>query len=165
MANRVTKQLHAAAAASKRLFQKGIYGPKVEEVAEEAHGGLWPIGNEEIAWVKKHIGQIRDILEEDDFAVCLVNKLYFSKYHRKVPSTVELAKDVLPRAGSFSAAGLHFMVSEEDTIWLALQEKIGFGGIASINKVGRNMDRAIKYNLINRKDGERFIKSLKNKVP
>jgi predicted PilT family ATPase len=164
MANRTTQQLHAAATATKRLFQRGIYGPKVEEIAEEAHGGLWPIGPEEIDWIKKHISQIKSILEEDDLAVTLVNKDYYGKYRRRVPATIEAAMIVMPKRGSFSAAGIHLSVSEDDTIFLASQQRTGDIGVGSIRKVSKNLDRAIKQNLITRKNGQQFIRAIKHKV-
>jgi predicted PilT family ATPase len=164
MANRTTEQLHAAAEATKRLFQKGIYGPKAEEIADEAHGGLWPIGPEDINWVKRRLSQIKSILEGEDLAVTLVNKDYYGKYRRRVPATIEAAMIVMPKRGSFSAAGIHLSVSEDDTIFLASQQRAGDVGVGSIRKVSKNMDRAIKQNLISRKNGQQFIKALKHQV-
>ena len=161
----MTLQLHAAAAATKRLFQKGIYGPKIEEIAEEAHGGLWPVGREEISWVKKHSVQIKDILVvEHSFSVCLVNRRYYEDYHRKAPSTMELAKGVLPQPGSYSTAGLHFMVSEVDTIWQALQDKLRNGGLGTLGKHAKNISLAVKRNMLSSVNGESLVKELKDET-
>ena len=165
MANKMTLQLHAAAAAAKRLYHKGQHGPKLEEIAEEAHGGLWPIGREDINWFKKHLPQIRNILDiHDNMAVCLVNKEYYTKFHRNPPETVELAKTVLPKPGSFSSAGLHFATETDDTIFRAWQEKIRDGGLGSIGKVNKNYHKAIKRNLISQANGDLFVREIKNKT-
>jgi hypothetical protein len=165
MANVITEQLHACAKAAKRLMQDGIHGPKVEEIARQAHGDLWPVGKEDIDWITKHLPGIKLILEtEEDLSVCLVNRDYYTRFHRRMPGTIEAAKLVLPKRGSYRAAGLHFVTTEGDTIWLASTQKLGEGGIGVIRKVQKNVVREVSNNRLSSVNGEKFVRTLKDKL-
>lgn len=166
MRNIVSEQLQACAKAAKRLMHNGVYGPRADEISREAHGDLWPVGKEDIEWVSRHLPNIKVILEaEDDLSVCLVNKEYYSRFHRRVPATPEAAKLVLPKRGDFRAAGLHFVTSEGDTIWQASQEKIGTVGHGAYSKIKRNVSREVKNNRLSLSNGENFFKAIKDKAP
>jgi len=163
--NTVSLQLHAAATAAWELMSAGIHAPNAEEITKKAHGELWPIGRSDVVWVMRHLAQIRDILmEEHDIHVCLVNKEYYKTFKRKVPSTVEQAKLVIPRRGSFVACGLHLVVSENDTIYLAYQDKRIDTSVGTVNRIRSNDQWAIRKNIISLKNGKERIQTLKDKL-
>jgi hypothetical protein len=163
----VTQKLDACAQAAWNLFQKGIHGPKVEEIATEAHSGsLWPVNEEEFSWVRKHLRQIKEILEaEHDYTVILVNHLYYIRFKRRMPKTVEVAKDVLPKRGQFQARGLHFVTEPADTILAALGGKIWDGSVlGGANTVKRYVQREVTQNRLKASDGAQYLKTLKDEI-
>jgi hypothetical protein len=162
----VTQKLDACAQAAWNLFQNGAQGPKAEEIAAEAHGSLWPVNEEEFSWVRNRLAQIKDILEaEHDYTICLVNRDYYAKFKRRMPSTVELAKAVLPKRGQFHACGLHFVTEPGDTILLAFTGKVWDGGvIGGANSVKRILQREVTHNRLTASDGSKRLEHLKEGI-
>jgi hypothetical protein len=162
----VSQKLDACAHAAWNLFQKGTQGPKAEEIAAEAHGELWPVNEEEFSWVRKHLSQIKEILEaEHDYTMCLVNRDYYVKFKRRMPATIELAKGVLPKRGKFNACGLHFVTEPADTILQALEGKIWDGSVVGgANTVKRYLQREVTHNRLKASDGHKHLKELKNTI-
>ena len=165
MPKTTTLQLYACAKALKQLLQQGNHGPTVEEVAREAHGELWPIGASEIEFVVQHASRIVSILGDDDeLTVLLVNKKYFSQFRRRQPATAELAKTVLPGRGNSRPAGFHLVEAEDDTIWLAAQERLGGVGIGVVTKYKNEITRAVRQNRLSLNNGETALRAIKDKI-
>jgi hypothetical protein len=169
MIKTTTLQLYAGAKAVKRLIQGGMHNPKVEEIAVEAYGGqqaeFWPVGKTQIDWFVRHLWQIKDILEnEEEMTVLLVNKEFFSTFRRRQPSTIELAKEVLPSKGKRKPAGLHLVTSENDTIWEASQDRRENRGVGIVKKYKAEVTKAVKENRLTLDNGEQIVRTLKEKM-
>jgi hypothetical protein len=165
MPNITSQQLYACAKAAKKLMQQGNHGPKAEEIAEEAHGGLWPIGPEDINWIITHAKQIKDILvNQEEMSVILVNKEYYKIFRRRLPATPELAKKVLPGRGISKPAGFHLVTTEDDPIWLASQNRLGDVGLGVVTKYKHEIQRAINEGRLTNVNGAKYVREIKNKI-
>ncbi len=122
------------------LFAIGETTPSAMDIAV-AHFPGKALGGEITEGVRKRLGKIRDLLDEDGFSVCLVSDTYYRRFRRVPPATMADARRCIPLGYGKAKAGVHLTSGDDDLIWQA-SEAQNFA--AGAGKVKKAVDRTLK---------------------
>ena len=144
MATRDKQYVIELARTVNQLFADEFYDPSAEEISQ-AHFPERALGGEIIEGVRKRLPKIRQVLDEDfDQPVCLVNRVYFSRFRQELPTTEAEARRCLPIGHGMMAVGLHRHIGgDSDLIWTASKgQNLGMGA-GRFKKSGDEIVKAV----------------------
>ncbi len=123
------------------LFDHGNNDPDATEIAE-AHFPGRALAGEIIESVRKRLGRVRDILEQEyHHPVYLLSPTYYIRFRHVPPQTAADVRRCIPMGQGRIAAGIARQTKSDDLLWEAT---VNQGLVSGAGKLKKGFDRTLE---------------------